>query len=294
MTEQRKTARRRRAILRGMGGLALTTAMRGPAPAGTPEAGAPPKPSIVMLHGAFSGAWSFDLFRTVFEEQGWDCHTPDLIYHGADKGQGAKLAGVSLTRYTRELRRFLATVPSPPVLLGHSMGCVIAQQLAAQGLARALILVGPAGRHGILPSTDFERDGAQGLMTLGPFWQTAVHANFEVAAATSLNRIPKAQQRAVFDRFGPESGQALFELFFWMLDDGRATAVDTGAIHCPVLLVRGADDRVVSRGTARASAAAYKGALLWELPDHGHMLLVEPGAAMTGRRLARWAARLPG
>ena len=290
MTDEPKLAPRRRAILRGMGGLAMTTAMSGAALA---EARARPKRSIVMLHGAFSGAWSFDVFRTVFAEQGWDCHAPDLIYHGADNGQGAKLAGVSLTRYTREMQQFLARFPSPPVLLGHSMGCVIAQQLAAQGLARALILVGPAGCYGILPSADFERTGSQGLMTLGPFWQTAVDANFEVAVATSLNRIPPAQQRAVFDRFGPESGQALFELFFWMLDAGRATAVDTDAVHCPVLCVRGTDDRVVSRGTARATAAAYKGATAWELRDHGHMLLVEPGAATIARRLARWAARLP-
>ena len=280
--------RSRRAILQAMGATAMASALA------DDEATARSARAIVMLHGAFSGAWSFDVFRAVLEEQGWDCHAPDLIYHGADKAQGDRLAGVSLTRYTRQMQRFLARFPAPPVLLGHSMGCVIAQQLAAQGLARALILVGPAGRHGILPSADFEQQGSQGLMTLGPFWQTAVHANFEVALATSLNRIPPAQQRAVFDQFGPESGQALFELFFWMLDTGRATAVDTEAIRCPVLCVRGGDDRVVSRGTARATAAAYRGAALWEPRDHGHMLLVEPGAATIARRIARWAGRLPG
>src|SRR6476661_1215825 len=119
MTNELKPAPRRRAILWGMGGLAMTTAMSGAALA---EARARPKRSIVMLHGAFSGAWSFDVFRTVFAEQGWDCHAPDLIYHGADKGQGAKLAGVSLTRYTRGMQCFLARFPSPPVLLAHSMG----------------------------------------------------------------------------------------------------------------------------------------------------------------------------
>ena len=183
-----------------------------------------PNRSIVMLHGAFCGAWSFGPFRTVFTELGWDCHAPDLIHHGVDRGQGDRLSGIGLTRYTRQIQRYLARFPEPPLLLAHSMGCIIAQQLAARGLARAMILVGPAGRHGILPSADFEQAGAQGLMTLGPFWRTAVHASFEVAVATSLNRIPQLQQRAVFDRFGPESGQALFELFFWMLDTGRATA----------------------------------------------------------------------
>jgi pimeloyl-ACP methyl ester carboxylesterase len=250
-----------------------------------------PRRTIVMLHGAFSGAWSFDRFRPVFEAAGWEVHTPDLIYHGIDKAQGDRLAGVSLKRFTRQMERYLARFSAPPLFLGHSMGCVIGQQLAAKGLVRAMILVGPAGRYGILPSTDFERDGSQGLMNLGPFWQQAVYSNFEVAVATSLNRIPANRQRAVFDMFGPESGQALFELFFWMLDNGRATQVDTEVVRCPVLCVRGSDDRVISTGTAKATAAAYPGAGYWQLPGHGHMLLVEPGAEAIARKLARWAVR---
>ena len=289
MSGGEKPDRPRRALLQAVGGLAVTAAAGDAATAAPAEAAR----TIVMLHGAFAGAWSFAVFRQTFEQQGWRCHTPDLIDHGAEKDRGDRLAGVSLTRYTEQMAGFLGRFAAPPVLLGHSMGAVIAQQLAARGLARALILVGPAGRHGILPSTAFEQQGTQGLMTLGPFWQTAVHANFEVAAATSLNRIPEDRQRAVFDQFGPESGQALFELFFWMLDAGRATAVDTAAVRCPVLCVRGSDDRVVSRGTARATAAAYHGVAFWEPRDHGHMLLVEPGAEVIARRLARWAARLP-
>ena len=117
--------------------------------------------AIVMLHGAFSGAWSFDVFRAVFAEQSWDCHAPDLIGHGADKAQGDRLAGISLARYTAQIQDYLAQFSSPPVLLGHSMGCIVAQQLAARGLARALILIGPAGRHGILPSADFEQAGCK-------------------------------------------------------------------------------------------------------------------------------------
>ena len=283
MSETAGAALRRRAVVSGLGALGVAAAGNGAA-AGSNR-------TVVMLHGAFSGGWSFRVFRRVFQELGWDVHTPDLIHHGAGKGTGDRLAGVSLKRYLRQMERFLGRFALPPVLIGHSMGCVVGQQLAVKGLVRAMILVGPAGRYGILPSTDFERDGSQGLMNLGPFWQQAVFANFEVAVATSLNRIPPARQRAVFDEFGPESGQALFELFFWMLDNGKATRVDTEAVRCPVLVVRGSDDRVISAGTAKATAAAYPGAAYWQEPNHGHMLPVEPGAEAIARRIARWAAQ---
>ncbi len=244
---------------------------------------------IVMLHGASAGGWCFDRFRGVFESLGWTCYTPDLIGHGRDAVDAdTKLVGVGMADYRAELAKFLQTLSAPPVLLGHSMGAVLAQQLAESGMARALVLVSPAPRAGILPATDSERQLDQDLMTIASFWTTVIHPDFNLACVYSLNRVPREQQRSVFDRFGPESGRAYFELFFWMFDKTRATAVDIDAIRCPVLCLSGTDDKLVSLATARATAAPYRQAKFWEEPGHGHMLLVEPGAEDIARRIADW------
>jgi hypothetical protein len=87
---------------------------------------------------------------------------------------------------------------------------VLAQQLATAGFARALVLVSPAPRAGILPATDSERQLDQDLMTIAAFWKTVIHPDFNLACVYSLNRVPKEQQRSVFDKFGPESGRAYF------------------------------------------------------------------------------------
>ena len=244
---------------------------------------------IVMIHGANEGGWVFDQFKAAFEELGWTCHAPDLIDHGlsADK-KGATLVGVGMTDYLNELEAFLKTVTPQPVLLGHSMGGVLAPQLAAKGLARAIVLVSPAPRAGILPQTDSEKRFGQDLMSLGAFWKTVINPDFDLARVLSLNCIPEAEQRAVFDKFGPESGRAFFELFFWMFDQTGATKVDTAPITWPVLCVEGADDKLVSPATARATADGYPGATFWELQGHGHMLVLEPGADEVARRIAAW------
>jgi pimeloyl-ACP methyl ester carboxylesterase len=244
---------------------------------------------IVLVHGANEGAWCFDRFRTVFEEAGFVCHAPDLIGHGTKAANADKtLVGVGMQDYLAELETFLETVPPKPVLLGHSMGAILAQQLAARGLGSALILVAPAPRSGILPPTDAEKQLAQDLMSLGPFWKTVINPDFDLAKIYTLNRVPAAEQRPVFDRFGPESGLAFFQMFFWMFDQTGATRVATTSVKCPVLCVAGADDALISVATARASAEAYSGATFWELAGRGHMLVLEPGAEEIARRIAEW------
>ena len=57
-----------------------------------------------MIHGAFSGGWSFEVFAPVLATKGWHVHAPDLLHHGAGKAQGDRLAGVSPTRITEQMR----------------------------------------------------------------------------------------------------------------------------------------------------------------------------------------------
>ncbi|ODR94923.1 hypothetical protein AUC70_03825 [Methyloceanibacter stevinii] len=250
--------------------------------------------TIVMVHGVNCGGWCFEPFRAVFEARGFECLTPDLIGHGADKTDGIeKLTGVGIADYRAQMRDLVAALPKKPILLGHSMGAVIAQQLAAEGLAEKLVLASPAPRAGILPSSDPEKQLGQDLMSLGPFWTRAFDPNFEIACAISLNRLTPDRQRQVFETFGPESGQALFELFFWMFDRAAATAVDTAAVTCPVLTLSGTEDNVVPLATAKETADAYPGSPFWALEGHAHMLVVEDGAAEIAGRIADWLAGEP-
>src|SRR5262245_28592069 len=110
--------------------------------------------------------------------------------------------------------------------------------------------------------------------------------DFDLARVLTLNRVPESEQRAVFDKFGPESGRVFFELFFWMFDQTGATTVDPKSVTCPVLCLAGADDNLVSVATARATAESYPGATSLELEGHGHVLVLEPGAEKIARRIA--------
>jgi non-heme chloroperoxidase len=243
---------------------------------------------IVMIHGANCGAWCFEKFRPIFADAGWTCHIPDLPGHEPNAAEPDAVKGLGMADYRKALDRLLSRFAEPPVLLGHSMGAVLAQQLAAEGRASALVLLSPAPRNGILPPTDSEKKLCTDLMSIGPFWTRALPPDFELACYYSINRIPEGERRAIFERFVPESGRALFELFFWMFDQERATAVDVSAVRCPVYCLSGTDDNLVSIETARAVAESYPGATFVAAEGHGHLLLLDPGAEKLASGVVGW------
>lgn len=249
---------------------------------------------VVLIHGAFCGGWSFADVMPVLAERGWSCQAPDLPFHvpGPERPPAPELASQGITDYTRDMAAFVQRLPEPPVIVGHSMGGLIAQQLAAQGLARALVLFTPAAPWGVLPSTPAEMNLAKGLMQASPFWDKALNPSFEVAKGDSLASLDPEAQKRIFAMFSPESGRALFELFFWMFDAARATAVDTAKVACPVLVISGSDDKVISAETGRNVAALYADATFEEAAGRGHFLIMEPGAAELAARAADWLAKV--
>jgi pimeloyl-ACP methyl ester carboxylesterase len=249
--------------------------------------------TVLLIHGAFCGGWCFQDFVPALTARGFQCLAPDLPFHvsGPTRDPDPRLAAMSIADYTRAMAELAAGLPEPPVIIGHSTGAIIGQQLAAMGRARALVLLAPGAPWGILPSTDEERALAMGLMQASPFWDKALKPSFEVARGDSLASLsPDAQQR-VFDQFSAESGRALFELFFWMFDKRRATAVETAKVACPVLVISGSDDKVISPATARKVAEQYPGATFSEALGRGHFLVMEDGAKGLAERCAEWIAQ---
>lgn len=246
---------------------------------------------ILLIHGANAAAWTMLPLAERFAAAGHRCHAPTLRYHDEAPGSppDPRLAGTGIEDYCEDIARVARDLQTRPVLVGHSMGGVIAQKLAARGLASAAILVNSSIVHGVLPADDDGRAVGRLLMAGGAFWEGILSLDFEIMATYALNALPPEQQQAVFARLVPELGRALFELFFWMLDDGCATRIETERVACPLLVLSGARDRGVSPAAARAIAALYGGrARLEVLPGRGHYMMLEPGWEALADRCLAW------
>jgi pimeloyl-ACP methyl ester carboxylesterase len=234
--------------------------------------------SVVMIHGAFCGAWSFASWRPLFEARGFAVHTPTLRHHGSGEEAARHLAGVSLRDYLADLSALINVLDSPPVVIGHSLGGLLAQMLAATLNVRALILLAPLAPWGVFPSTLFEGAAMQALLLEGALWKKVLLPSQAIAAAHAFDCVPSPDRAVLLERLVPESGLALFESMYWMFDSRKTSLVDRRGITCPVLCLAGGRDRIVSPATVRGLARRYHGRARYEfLPDHGHWLVGEPG-----------------
>jgi pimeloyl-ACP methyl ester carboxylesterase len=249
------------------------------------------KPRLIMVHGAFCGGWAFDAFRQPFEADGWRCLAADLRGHGAGARPG-DVAQVSMAEYAKDVAALITAEPTPPVLIGHSLGGLVAQMAATKAPVSALILLAPSAPWGVTGSSLEEAASAFGLYSLGAFWAQPVDPDRAVAQLYSLDKMSLAEEQAITRRMTPESGRALFETLNWWLDPFMTTQVEAQRIVAPVFVCAGGADLIHPPATVRQTAARLNADFrLFE--GMSHWLIGEPGWAAVAAACLEWLATRP-
>lgn len=250
------------------------------------------KPPVVMIHGAFVGPWAMEGFAGKFRDAGYAVHTPCLRYHDKAKPP-AELGHTSLADYAADLDAVLEELEAPAILVGHSMGGLLAQMLAARRDVQALVLLAPSAPWGVPPSSLMEIATAQAMLLNVGFWNSVLKPDQHVANHYSLDRMPPDKRAAIFARFVPESGRASFEIMHWGLDMARASEVDARKVECPLLVIAGSEDRINTPGTVERIAALYKDRAAYEkFTGMSHWLVGEPGWEKVAARALAWLGEI--
>ena len=145
---------------------------------------------MVLVHGAFSGAWCWEPVVPGLKAVGHTVETFDLPGQGGDR---TPVADVSLDRYAQRTCEVLAG-GEPAVLVGHSMGGMVVTQAASRtpGHVKALIYLAA-----FLP-----QDG-ESLLDLTRFPEAAgdmIQANLKLAGNPPVATMPnEAAREAIYN-----------------------------------------------------------------------------------------------
>lgn len=247
--------------------------------------------TIVMIHGMCCGGWCWENYQSFFEAQGFQCLTPTLRYHdmNPEASPDPRLGSTSLLDYAADLEALIRGLDEPPIIVGHSMGGLLAQILGSRGLGRALVLITPASPAGILALRFSVIKSFSEALSRWGFWKKPQRPSFRMAVYGLLHRLPEPQQREIYQKMVYESGRAAAEIGFWYLDPHHASRVDETKITCPVLVLGAKEDRATPAAVVRKVARKYQHVATYkEYEDHAHWLLAEPGWETIAGDILHW------
>jgi non-heme chloroperoxidase len=242
------------------------------------EPKSPSRAPLLFVHGYFATAWVFDQFVQYFSDRGHPCIAVNLRGRAGSK-PGTDVGAASMEEFIDDASR-AARALERPVVIGHSMGGLVAQKLAERGVARAMVLMSPAPPRGITVFT-FELLRRQWRYLPAILRSRPVVARESDFTPLVLNHIPRDRQRDVFAQFVPDSGRAGREMLMGSI------RVDERNVKCPVLTIASEDDHFIPLATVRRVARKY-GSPLYVAEGHGHLLMQEPGWEETAAAIAAW------
>ncbi|MCY4754580.1 alpha/beta hydrolase [Pelomonas aquatica] len=259
-----------------------------------PATAAPVRGQLVIVHGLGEHIERYAHVAAALNAQGWDVHGWDHRGHGRSQGRRGDIPDHDAL--LRDTARVIDAVRRPGrrfVLLGHSMGGLVAARFAAEALAAqpaawsrpldALVLSSPALDAGL-----------SGLQKLLLAVAGALAPGLAVGNGLKpewICRDPAVVQAYTSDPLVHDRITARLTRF--IVDGGAAAIAAAPRWTLPTLLMwAGADRCVAPRGSAAFAAAAPKGVVTSQpWPGFAHEIFNEPEKAEVIATLVGWLNR---
>ena len=256
-----------------------------------PRKGARARP-LLFVHGAYAGAWIWEpYFLPFFAANGYEAHALSVRGHGNSDGSHEMMSW-RLRDYVADVEQVMATLPEPPVLIGHSMGGVIVQHLMHRHRKTlpGAVLMASGPPHGLIGSLWNMAVEHPGLL-----WQIIeiemfgpMNANYSwVRHALFSEHTPDAVARYYIPQLGRESWMICWDLL------GLDLPPSTRMLDIPVLVLGAERDPFIYQSALEQTARTY-GTRAEVFPGMAHAMMIDYDWEKAAMRILQWLeATLP-
>jgi pimeloyl-ACP methyl ester carboxylesterase len=241
--------------------------------------------ALLFVHGAWHAAWCWDeYFLEFFADKGYRAIAVSLRGHGNSPAP-KPMQFCSVADFVTDVESVANSLPTRPVIAGHSMGGFVVQKYLESHDAPAAVLVASAP-----PS------GAGGFL-LRQMRRHPWHATRAMITTKSLRGIagtPKLARENFFSASTPEADVVRYAARCEEEYAGRIT-LDMAVLNLPkpnrvstpVLVLGGEDDTCFTQEEVRATARAYR-TEAEIFPSIGHDVMLEPKWTAVAERIHTW------
>ncbi|MEJ2515295.1 MAG: alpha/beta hydrolase [Gammaproteobacteria bacterium] len=235
---------------------------------------------VLFLPGAFAGAWMWaETVLPRFAAAGFDAYAMSFRGHGQ---QGWPLHSLGLKDYVSDLAHVVDALPAPPVLVGHSLGGLVAYEFARTREVPAVVMFsavppdGTARSFGALARHHPVSAAKMAVMSLFPPARMLGRPPVGVYS----DRVPGPRAREFTRRLQPESWRVLREVF----SRPRSMAQP---LEVPTYVVGTTGDHLIPASEVRRTAALLD-APCRIFEGFSHTPFVEPDWEIIADDLVRW------
>jgi len=232
-----------------------------------------------MMHGA----WCWEAhFLDYFAAHGFGAYAVNLRGHGNSEGR-ERLRWLRIADYVEDVAHAVRQFPSPPVLIGHSMGGFVIQKYLEDHTVPGAVLLSsppPGGLAGTALRVAVRRPWlfakVNATLSLLPLIATPQLAREAFFSAD----FPEEQMRTYWSQMQDESYRAFLDMVALDLPK-RAKA------RIPLLVLGAARDNMVARADIEATARACH-ADPEIIPDVAHDSMLETRWPLVAERILIW------
>ena len=256
---------------------------------------------VVFIHGLWihSTAWEpwVDLYRDAGYEPlapGWPGDGPTV---DSTRSEPTTVAGYGLADIVTHYTKIIVDLARRPVVIGHSFGGLIAQQLLASGYASHAVAIDPGPPKGVTKVPLAQIRAALPVLWKKSNRDAAVSLTERQFRYGFANAVSKSEARELFQRWAiPGPGKPLFEATSAKKDPHSPAAVDTAnSDRGPLLITGGGKDHQVPEIVTRQAYQLYAGSRAITdyhvFDDRGHSLVFDSGWRQVADYTLDWLAK---
>ena len=189
----------------------------------------PDHPPVILIHGSANAAAVWTFWQQALAAGGWPSYAIDLRGHGQSGPQ--ELSHTSMQDYAADVAALATQFRQSPVLIGWSMGGLVALMVAATGVASACV--------GLAPSTPTRQRDTTVVLRTGEFGGEEYGiTSRDPDAQPAMPDLDREERMIALASIGRESRLAR---------DERQRGILIEALPCPLLIVTGTRDRAWPR-----------------------------------------------
>jgi len=238
---------------------------------------------LLFIHGTLHTAACWDVhFLDYFAEHGYAAHALNLRGHGNSEGH-EKLRWTRIADFVEDVESAVQQLPSPPILIGHSMGGFIIQKYLEEHNTPAAVLLSSASPFGLLPTairTARRQPWAFARVNLTMSLLPMIATPELVGEAFFSRDLPRELLVEYWKQTQDDSFRAFLDMV--VLDLPKPEKVKT-----PVLVLGAARDSMIGPREIEATARAYH-TQAEIIPDVAHNSMLEQGWQNVAERILAW------